>query len=268
MKPLFASIPHSGLKIPPQADWLKGLPDSILLCDPDLFVDRLYGPALEEFQIPFFAAPFHRYAADASRFPEDVSPLVVKGAKPSPSKSPSHIHWHKTTKGELLIKKPISWQTHRELLRLCFEPFHKKIRDQFALLRQKGLSDALLLDLHSMPSTGRLFHKDPGQKRRDIVLGDLEGAAAAKGFHDLAEEAFRRAGFDTIWNWPYKGGGMAQAYGRPAKGRHVIQIELNRALYMDEETKRKSKNFPEIQSKLKAALAFIEREIPSALRRL
>lgn len=256
--PVFASAPHSGLKIPSQAGWLKGLPDSILLCDADLFVDQLYGPALKAFQVPFLVFPYHRYAVDAGRFAEDVSPLIVEGAMPAPaSDSPSFIHWHKTTKGDLLIKKPLSQKTHRELLRACFEPFHKKIRDQFADFRKKGFRQILLLDLHSMPSAGTDFHKDPGRKRPDVVLGDAGGLSASGFFRSLTERAFQRAGFKTAWNWPYKGGGITQTYGDPASGASALQIELNRALYMDEGSKQKSEDFQKIREKLKKAMAFI-----------
>ena len=258
-RPLFVTIPHSGVKIPPQANWLKSLSDSVLFCDVDAFVDELYQPALEEFQIPSLVFPWHRCAADANRFPEDVSPAVVEGAKPSSSASPSFIHWRETTRGDLLLPKPISKETHQALMDLCYNPFHKKIRERFADFKQRGFCEILLLDLHSMPSVGRDFHKDPGQKRAEAVLGDCEGRSASGFFRALAGEAFQRAGFETVWNWPYKGGGIAQTYGRPEEGMSVIQVELSRALYMDEETKGKSKDFRKIQGKLRKALAFIAR---------
>ncbi len=221
-------------------------------------MDELYGPALKAFRIPFLVFPYHRYAVDAGRFAEDVSPLIVEGAIQAPSSnSPSFIHWHKTTKGDLLIKKPISKKTHRELLKTCFEPFHKKIRDQLAAFRKKGFREILLLDLHSMPSLGTCFHKDPGRKRPEVVLSDAGGRSAAGFFRALTEEAFQQAGFETAWNWPYRGGGITQTYGNPAAGASALQIELNRALYMDESSKQKSGDFRKIQKKLKKAMAFI-----------
>ena len=77
---LFVTLPHSGLKIPPEASWLKGSPFEVLMCDPDAFVDELYHPALVRYYIPFFIFDWHRYSVDANRFPFDISSQTVERA--------------------------------------------------------------------------------------------------------------------------------------------------------------------------------------------
>ena len=264
--PLFASIPHSGIKIPPEADWLKDIPPSILKEDTDAFVDALYLPALREFRIPALIFEWNRYAVDLNRFANDISPLSVNLSEPinalgpTKRKSPSDVHWSKTTKGDVLIKTPLLESLHQELINKYFAPFHQRIQKEFERLRAKGKA-VYMLDLHSMPSKGRAFHKDPGRERAPVVIGDNEGRAASPAFRDLALKAFRRAGFEPALNQPYKGGALTQTYGRPEQGQEVLQIELNRKLYMDEISKNKTAGFPEIQGRLRRAIGFIAKNL-------
>ena len=298
LPPLFASVPHSGRKIPAEAFWLKKIPPSVLIEDTDAFVDELYLPALREFRIPALVFEYNRYALDLNRFASDISPRTVafsaqeslsvqeKGAKgrtalfakakeqliftgplPNPKrknrKSPSDVHWHKTTKGDILIKKPLPEALHQELIEKYFAPFHRRIQQQFERLGKEARGTVYMLDLHSMPSKGRAFHTDHGQSRAQIVIGDCEGRSASSAFRDLVLKAFQLAGFETALNRPYKGGALTQSYGQPAKGRQALQIELNRKLYMDESAKTKKPCFSEIQARLRQAVGFIVKKLDS-----
>ena len=276
--PLFVSIPHSGLKLPPLATWLKGLSSSVLMCDVDAFVDDLYSPALKQFKIPSVAFEWHRYAVDVNRFSTDISPLTVneseqflKGGKTSfvdkyksgqnkvfpLEKSPSDVHWHKTTKGDILIRKAISYKLHRELIEKYFQTFHEKITKQIISFKESGHRAVYLLDLHSMPSQGLDFHRDSGENRKEVVIGDQEGRSCSKAFRDLIATAYKTAGFEVGFNWPYKGGAVTQIHGQPHKGQEVLQIELNRSLYMDEKTKKKISDYKKVQNQLQEAVAFL-----------
>ena len=259
--PLLVSIPHSGLKIPPPAYWLKNLDPLLLMCDVDAYVDELYRPALKG--IPTVVFEWHRYAVDANRHPEDISPATVKGVdsqtlhKLKHKKSPSDIHWHKTTKGDLLIKKALPFKLHKTLIEKYFNPYHKKIKKQIEDFKKLRALKVYILDLHSMPSKGLDFHKDPGCERPEVVISDREGRSCCQDFTDLVIKAYQKAGFKTKLNWPYKGGAIIQNYGQPKKNQHALQIELNRALYMDEITKTKNKNYQQIKAQLLKAITFI-----------
>ena len=277
---LFTSIPHSGLKIPAPAFWLKGLPFDVLMCDPDLYVDELYEPALKKYHIPFFVFDWHRYAVDANRFPFNISEKTVENAKElikthykrDPVSSPSDIHWHKTTLGYLLIKKALTESTHRLLIEKYLNPFHKKIKTDMQNLKQQGEQKIYLLDLHSMPSQATAFHKDTGL-RAEVVIGDNEGTSCSPAFRDLVMSAYKKAGFQVALNDPYKGGAIIKQYGSRSttnlqqKGitvketqncfQEALQIELNRKLYMDEITKEKNKHFSKIQQQLQVAIYHI-----------
>lgn len=267
---LFVSIPHSGIQIPPEAVWLKKVPSSVLMCDVDAFVDDLYSPALKNFGIPSVIFQWHRYAVDTNRFSTNISPLTVEGSKPVVSvgknKSPSDVHWHKTTKGDLLIQKALSKKLHEVLIKKYFDPFHKKIQKQILEFKQNGNSPVYLLDLHSMPSRGLEFHRDPGENRKDIVISDHEGQSCSKAFKNLIVAAYKTAGFEVAINWPYRGGAITRRYGLPQKKQEALQVELNRKLYMDEKSKKKTADYRQVQAQLKQAIAFIVKNQKKFLR--
>jgi N-formylglutamate deformylase len=107
------------------------------------------------------------------------------------------------------------------------------------------------------------MHNDPGAQRADVVVSDFHGKSARKDFVDLIVEAYRSAGLQVAYNWPYFGGGITQMYGRPDQDHHTVQVELNRRLYMDETTKQKSGQFIEIQNKLTQAMESIFANLPT-----
>ena len=266
-KALFVSIPHSGRKIPKEAYWLKGLPRAILNCDIDAYIDELYLPVLNKLHIPFVVFQWHRYALDVNRFKTDISPQIVERAnellktiyknKEFRQKSPSNIHWHKTTKGRLLIEKAISQETHKLLIQKYFKPYHEKLRKKIESFKKKEHRTVYLIDLHSMPSKGLAFHKDKGFFRTDVVIGNNIGKSCSKKLTQLVVKAYRQAGFKVALNWPYKGGAITYSYGQPHKGQEALQVEINRKLYMDEKTKRKSRNYKNTQIKLDMAFQWI-----------
>lgn len=260
MSELFITIPHSGRKIPPEAFWLKSLSPSILFCDVDAFVDELYEPAVKQLNLTVFFFPWLRYAVDANRFPEDRTCHTVEGSAFRLSQgAPSEIHWHKTTRGELLIKKPLSKRQHQQLIDKYYTPFHRKIQEEFQRRKKKG--KAYLLDLHSMPSVGKDFHKDTGQKRAQIVIGDRKGRSSENRFLELVLSSYKEAGFEVALNRPYQGGRITEFYGSPNEGRNTLQVEVNRSLYMDEKTGQKSPSFKVVQKQLNEALIRIVKEL-------
>jgi N-formylglutamate deformylase len=262
MKAFFISIPHSGEKLPPEADWLRGLPEPILMCDVDRYVDRLYKPAIEHAACPSVLAEWHRYVADLNRLPLDIDVDAVVGA-PNPSgKFPQGLHWIRTTTGIPLLKKPMTMEKHAHIVENYFQPFHISVAEIYANFKAQGFKKVYHLDAHSMPSMGTSAHKDPGQKRAEIVVSDQEGKSCETKYKDLVIESYKKAGFQVAYNWPYVGGRVTQTYGKPDIGQHTIQVELNRALYMNEETKAfKPKEAAEITKRIDAAVANIVKEL-------
>ena len=256
-KPLFVTIPHSGERVPEFCDWLKNLSEPHLMRDVDRFVDVLYVPILQKLKIPFVKTEWHRYAADLNRIPEDVdSSSVIENKNPAGMHNRG-FHWTVTTLGEPLMHKPMPVKMHKELVELVYRPFHQSVRAQYENFHQNGFKEIYQIDAHSMPSVGTKMHKDPGEYRADIVVSDCSGKSCKKQFLDLVVSSYQSAGFKVRVNWPYMGGRVSEQYGQPSVGHHAIQVELNRALYMNEETKKLRSEHLEVQNKIQVALSDI-----------
>jgi N-formylglutamate deformylase len=266
-KPLVISIPHSGEEIPPEAPWLSGLHETLLMFDVDRYVDQLYQPALEKLGLPYIKTQWHRYAVDLNRIPEDVDRDSVLGHPNESGKFPRGLHWRITTTGEVLLPQPMTMSLHEKLVLNYFEPFHAEVRALFSAYHAKGAKPVYHMDLHSMPSLGTSEHRDPGQLRADIVVSDLDGKSCSANFRDLVISSYKAAGFKVAYNWPYKGGRVTETYGHPALGQESIQVELNRALYMNEKTKKKeSALIPAVQERLEHALTAVMAALPELPR--
>jgi N-formylglutamate amidohydrolase len=115
-------------------------------------------------------------------------------------------------------------------LEQVYRPYHRALE---ALLRraQAMFGQAWLIDCHSMPA-----ETEVGARAPDVVIGDRFGASCASGLPDLVEKMFRDRGYTTARNSPYAGGFATLAHGQPALGRHALQIEVRRRLYLNEAT--------------------------------
>lgn len=265
--PFFITIPHSGEQIPDFCTWLHGLPEEVLMCDVDRFVDRLYVPSLQKLQIPWVQTEWHRYAADLNRIPEDVDSSSVEGHVTAKGTHSRGFHWVVTTTSLSLMPKPMSLEHHQKLVNLVYEPFHQSVRDHYKKYEEQGFKKVFHLDAHSMPSVGTKMHRDPGEHRAEIVVSDCSGHSAQKEFIDLVIAAYVKAGFKVAYNWPYLGGRLSEQYGQPGKGHHAVQVELNRSLYMDETTKKiKPEPAAKITHQIEKALKYIQENIPALLK--
>ncbi|NUN05000.1 MAG: N-formylglutamate amidohydrolase [Bdellovibrio sp.] len=260
--PLIVTIPHSGEKVPPQTPWLKALPEEVLMCDVDRYVDFLYEPSLQRLQIPYVKTEWHRYAADLNRIPEDVDASSVVGNANPAGMHGRGFHWVITTYKQQLMTEPMSLQAHNELVELIYNPFHEGIRKLYADLHEKGHTKTFHIDAHSMPSVGTSEHRDPGERRADIVVSDSKGKSCDPRFKDLVITAYVTAGFKVGYNWPYFGGRVTEQYGVPARDQHTLQVEMNRALYMDEKTKKlKPDEAKNVQDRVLFAMSYIRNNL-------
>ncbi|MCB0412634.1 MAG: N-formylglutamate amidohydrolase, partial [Bdellovibrionales bacterium] len=196
---------------------------------------------------------------------EDVDKdSVIDAPLPSGSHT-TGLHWVKTTRGQILMKEPISKALHEELVKKYFRPFHHSVESMYQKFRSQGFEQVYQIDAHSMPSKGTKAHRDPGEMRAEVVISDQEGKSCEPKFAELVLAAYQKAGFQIKMNWPYVGGRVTQTYGRPEKGQHCIQVELNRGLYMDEETKKLNEGrVHEISEKLTIALRYVQAELDKA----
>ncbi len=265
-KPFFVTISHAGEKVPSEVTWLENLPETVLMCDVDRYVDLLYQPALDFLNIPSVVTPWHRYVVDLNRLPSDLDALSVQGAEDpenSRFKKGIGLHWARTTKGDTLISEPMSEALHLTLVELYYRPFHEQVESAYKTFFDQGHRRVLQIDAHSMPSQGTEAHPDPGEKRSEIVVSDLKGKSCDSDFTDIVITAFRdMAGFEVAYNWPYVGGRVTERYGMPGDGQNAIQVELNRALYMNETTKKLEEvKASQVKMQIQKALSYIHENL-------
>ena len=257
MKPFFISIPHAGEKVPEEVTWLSTLPENILMCDVDRYVNDLYLPAANSLGVPAIVTEWHRYVVDCNRLPEDIDQNSVEGSANGPGAFTIGFHWSQTTTGAPLMPKPISMELHNLLTEKYYRPFHAEILNMRESLK-KQFGKVYHLDAHSMPSKGTEAHRDSGADRPQIVVSDRDGTSCETAFKDIVIRAYESVGFRVAYNWPYKGGRVTELYGKPQENFHALQVEMNRSLYMDEISKqKKAEEFSDIQKRVHQALARI-----------
>jgi N-formylglutamate deformylase len=137
-----------------------------------------------------------------------------------------------------------------------WHPYHDRLNSLLAEAHA-SFGQAILVDCHSMPHEAIESQIRPGFARPDVVLGDRFGAAVGREVIDRVEAAFVRAGLRVSRNAPFAGAYITQTYGRPSRGYHAIQIEIDRALYMNEERVEKSADFRAFQALLEGVIAEI-----------
>jgi N-formylglutamate amidohydrolase len=241
---IFAS-PHSGRDYP--ADFLAQslLDGRMIRSSEDAFVDQLFADA-PVFGAPLLAATMPRAYLDLNRAPDELDPAVIEGiarGAHNPRVSSGLGVIPRVVAGGRAIyrgKLPLA-EAEARILR-CWHPYHRALRDLIETTHG-AFGQAVLIDCHSMPHEAIEGHGRPGAVRPDVVLGDRFGAAAGREMVERVEAAFAAAGLRVARNSPFAGAFIAQSYGRPSAGRHVIQVEIDRSLYMDEARVEKRADF-------------------------
>ncbi|MEX2319610.1 MAG: N-formylglutamate amidohydrolase, partial [Bauldia sp.] len=150
------------------------------------------------------------------------------------------------SESEEIYAGPLDVQEALARIDAVYKPYHRTLR-QVVLDTRAEFGLAVLVDCHSMPSTVRGMH---GRLRPDIVLGDRYGTSCASELTDLMAQVLTRFGYSVSRNKPYAGGFITEHYGQPARGLHAVQIEINRRLYMDEQTLEKTDRFEPLRADL------------------
>ncbi|MAA98852.1 MAG: N-formylglutamate amidohydrolase [Stappia sp.] len=234
--PFVFNSPHSGRHYPLSFLDASRLDSNAIRRSEDAFVDELFEPVMR-LGAPLLRARFPRAYLDVNREPYELDPKMYEDRLPSYA----NIRSLRVAGGLGTIARIVG--EHQEIYRTripvsealerietLYKPYHQTLR---RLLAQTHVAFgyAVLIDCHSMPSAVR--GADTGQ-RPDFILGDRYGTSCAVGLIDAAAEILTGLGYRVSRNKPYAGGFITEHYGRPLKGLHALQIEINRGLYMDE----------------------------------
>lgn len=234
--PVVVSVPHAGTWIPEDEVPRYALDAHRLAMDGDLFVDALYehAPSLGATVV---SSPYSRFVVDLNRRADDISPRSVDGAvrrRAAGYYGDRGVIWAVTTRNESIYHAPLPREVYESRIARYHAPYHATLQRVLHETRAR-FGFAILLDAHSMPSRAAKLHKDAGALRPDIVPGDVHGQSCAPWLSNAIETFWRARGKTVRRNEPYAGGAISRVHGNPTVGIHAIQLELNRALYMDEQ---------------------------------
>ena len=267
--PMIFASPHSGRRYPSEFLRLSRLDRHALRQSEDGYVDLIFDDA-PRFGAPFVRALFPRAYVDVNRAIGEVDPRMFSDGAPATADSRSSrvlaglgVIPRIVADGHDIYAKKLKFAEAKRRLALCYEPYHRTLNELVQQSRSR-FGCAIIIDCHSMPSAGGA-PLTPGEKSIDFVLGDRFGASCAPGLTSLIEHTLTKFNYVVSRNAPYAGGYVASAYGRPANGVHVIQIEINRALYLDEKRLARTDNFERLRNNMQTLMFELTRIDPAAL---
>ncbi len=245
---VFAS-PHSGRNYPWSFLRKSVLDAHVIRSSEDAFVDLLFADA-PDFGAPLLCAQIPRAFVDLNRDSDELDPALIEGVRRTAHNprvaSGLGVIPRVVSNGRAIYRGKISKLDAEMRLRNHWQPYHDVLENLLAQ-SQTLFGEAILVDCHSMPHEAIESASRLGQPKAEIVLGDQFGGAAGGDVMDAIEAAFVSAGLKVARNAPFAGAFITQHYGKPARRQHVVQIEIDRSLYMNEQRIRPNKNFQSFQ---------------------
>jgi N-formylglutamate amidohydrolase len=213
-------------------------------------MDELIG-GLSHRGFPTVRVNFPRSYVDVNREPYELDPRMFSGRLPSFANTRSmRVAGGLGTiprvvgDGQEIYRERLSVDDALARIEALYKPYHRALRRLINKAHQ-AFGTVVVVDCHSMPSVG-VSRDEP--RRPDVVIGDRYGTSCASLLADMVEETMSRLGYSVGRNKPYAGGFITEHYGNPASGLHTVQLELNRAIYMDERRRERSARFPQVAS--------------------
>ncbi|WP_233853524.1 N-formylglutamate amidohydrolase [Paraburkholderia sp. HD33-4] len=256
--PLVLDSPHSDFTLP--EDFQPAAPMEAIRSGWDAYLDDLWAGAVQH-GATLVCAKFPRTYIDANRAVDDIDELLL--AEPWPHSSHPTDY---SRRGQGLIRRyalPNVPMYDRLLtvaeieyrLNTYYLPYRAAVSDAIETARKRH-GHVWHIDLHSMKSKGNAMNTDAGKARPDFVISDRMGTTSDPKVTGFIADSFRELGYTVLANEPYKGGDIVRTYGKPDRNQHSVQIEINRALYMDERTCEKSSHYPRLKEHINQ---FLER---------
>ena len=252
--PLVLDSPHSGFIFP--VDFNQAVSEFALRDGEDCFIDELWQPATER-GVPLLAALFPRTYIDPNRHAGDIDLDLIDGGAWPHEHRPSGkaqlgkaLVWRTLDDGSPIYARKLGVAEVQARIERYHRPYHEALR---------GLLDAaharfgvvVHINCHSMNAVGGAMGEGgAGKARADIVLGDRDGSTCEPGLTEFVRTHLSACGYSVAVNDPYKGVELVRAYSNPAAGRHSLQLEVNKRLYMDEATRVKHAGFGRLQGDL------------------
>ena len=256
--PLILDSPHSGCRFP--ADFDAVVSEFDLRDGEDCYVDQLYLPATE-LGVPLLAAEFPRTYLDNNRHAGDIDLELIEGGRWPHEYVPSGkadigkaLVWRTLDDGRAIYGRRLTVDEVVARIERVHAPYHRALR---ALMddAHARFGTVFHINCHSMNSiAGRMGEGGEGSERADFVLGDRDQSTCDPGFTEFVRATLAAMGYVVRVNDPYKGVELVRAYSDPRRGRHSLQVEINKRLYMNETTRAPNAGFGELQKNLAALI--------------
>jgi len=262
--PLVFNSPHSGRIYPSAFLAASRLDAHTLRRSEDAFVEELFG-FVPDLGAPLLHAHFPRAYLDVNREPYELDPILFRDGLPHYANTQSvrvvgglGTIARIVSESDEIYREPLSVEAALERINRLYTPYHETLSG-LLLEAKREFGLAVLIDCHSMPSSPTA---DKSAGRPDFVLGDRFGTSCSGGLTRLAASTLEAQGYAVTLTKPYAGGYITEHYGRPHKAQHVLQIEINRALYMNETSFAKSQGFDQLQEGLETMVRGLIPGIP------
>ncbi len=234
--PVVFASPHSGRVYPADMMARAQVDGQVLRSSEDAYIDLLLGAA-PAFGAPFVTTEVPRAYVDFNRAADELDPALIEGA-PRAGLNPRiasglGVLARVVSNGRAIYRGKLPLAEAERRIARYWVPYHAGLGALIEAQRAR-FGQVLLCDMHSMPHEALSGYTARGGARPDIVVGDRWGASASGGVVEQIEEVLREAGFRVARNAPFAGAYVTQRYGRPSQGMHAVQIEIDRALYLDE----------------------------------
>jgi N-formylglutamate deformylase len=262
--PLVFSSPHSGAAYPPDFLAASALDLTSLRSSEDVFVDDLFSAAPLH-GAPLLRALFPRAFLDVNRDADELDPKLF--AEPLPDRAnPRSLRVagglgvipRVVSEGRAIYRDRIPLAEGLARIESCYRPYHARLEALMDRTARK-FGVAFLIDCHSMPS-----RMPTGDSRRpyepisaEIVIGDRYGASCEPAFSHRVHALLSGMGYRVARNKPYAGGYITESYAARSRNRHALQIEINRALYLDEKTLQPLPRYDQVKADLTRLIAEI-----------
>ncbi|MEM7302695.1 MAG: N-formylglutamate amidohydrolase [Pseudomonadota bacterium] len=250
--PFVFNSPHSG-RVYPQAFLDQSLLNTAeIRKSEDYCVDLLIEDTLD-LGSPVMLAHFPRAYLDVNREPYELDQRMFRDRLPPYTNMRSvrvagglGTIARVVAESREIYRSPLSLEEAFDRIELLYRPYHDALRKLLARTHVT-FGKSVLVDCHSMPSTVR---SGPGTPKADIIIGDRYGTSCSPDISHCLLDLFRARGYSVARNKPYAGGFITEHYGRPARGLHSVQIEINRGLYMDEKKLKLTPGFDRLRRDL------------------
>lgn len=252
--PVVYDSPHSGSVYP--ADFAPMIDPMTLRRSEDAHMEELFAHVTRR-GAPLLHAQFPRCYIDPNRNEDDLDLSMIEGgAWPGPVNPSTKtlnrgvgLIWKQMKALGDIYAAPLSAAAVRDRIERYWRPYHAALADRLdAAHARHGV--VFHVNCHSMAAEGDRTTEDGPIRRPDFVIGDRDGTTCAPAFTELVVETIRSLGYSVTVNDPYKGFELVRRHGRPADGRHALQIELSRGRYMNETTLAKTAEFHETEAAL------------------